>query len=500
MNTKTHYLLTAILLGCILLTSSCEDSTEDPNLSPVKLNITASLGENDSKTPLYIYGSRDIDYSVSTDKGNIDLVQFFYKGVEIKSFTSKSGKFYFTPDMSTNATTDLEMKVSMTVEQKKYNETITYKVQYVKISKEDFELKEETIDRFVFKMIGEKLENYKYILGGKVIEDMDNIILPRKFAQYSFPTESSIRISLVPKEHEYYSGYSYPYVDIDFKDKKLGDFHAGSTKFHYIDAAHKELYVWTYGEISVFDSNMNEIKNKSIENTAFLSITPKSGLAVTKSLYGNVLTYSDNNFSTLISTTDLNFNPVSLRVSEKDQLFNGHNFQIDVYDLYTGKSVYSLKFQENVSDYTILGDKLLVKLGNDGQGGNQVYQLNDNSATFLYSFEKTYRNCIAHPINHNHIILSNTYNGFEIFDLESRTSLASFKGQFQSIDPIKGTLLYYDENYGVSGNYNNHILDSKYNKISTFEDASQSTNGAFLQFNNYIIKSGRYTNLLPKEK
>ena len=106
---------------------------------------------------------------------------------------------------------------------------------------------------------------------------------------------------------------------------------------------------------------------------------------------------------------------------------------------------------------------------------------------------------MAHPVNHDHIILDATYNGFEIYDMESRTILFTSKGELQSIDPITGNLLYYDENYGVKGSYPNHVLDLEYNKIFTFEDDSQSTYGSFLQFNNYIIKGNRYTGLLPHD-
>jgi hypothetical protein len=498
---RIHFPSIIIFLGFILLAYSCEDNDEDNNPIDEKVDISVNIGNNDGASPLYIYGPRDIDFSVSSDKGNIDLVQFFYQGAEIESFTSQSGKLHFTPDMSKEDITNLEMKVTVTANQKKYYETVNYRVQYVKISEEDFELKDATIDRFVFKMVGKKLENYKYILNGKVIEDLDNITIKRKFAQFSFPIESNITIILVPIEQEYIITNTYPYVELAFEDKKLGDFHVGSTLFHYIDIAHDELYIWSLSELSIFDRQMNEMKHQSMEDINKIFVTPKTGLIVVKPLYGKVLTYLDKNFTTIISTIDLKSNPENLRVSENDQLFNGHNFQIDVYNLYTGKSVYSIHFHENVGDYTILGDKLLVRLGNDGQGGNEVYQLNEKSATLLYTFEKTCRNCIVHPINRNHIILDNTYNGFEIFDLDSQMSLLSFKGQFQSIDPITGNLLYYDENYGSGAfnTYDNHVIDLNYNKIFTFEDASQSTYGAFLQFNNYVIKSDRYTYLLPKE-
>ena len=167
--------------------------------------------------------------------------------------------------------------------------------------------------------------------------------------------------------------------------------------------------------------------------------------------------------------------------------------------MYTGKRVFSLNFHNGVIDFIISEDKLVVKLGNNGE--NQVYQLYKDSATYLYTFEKTYRNLVAHPININHIILDNTYNGFEIFDLESRTTIHSFKGQFQSIDPISGSLLYYDENYNYWNNmYDNRVINLSYNEVFVFEDASQSTLGAFLQFNNYIIKGDRCVNLLHKDK
>ena len=496
---KIHSYSIILFLGCLFFTFSCEKSSEDSNLSLTELGITTRLANNDGTTPLSLYGPTDIDFSVRSDKGHVDLVQFFYQGVELKSFTSQSGSLHFIPDTSKD--TDLEMRITLTAGQNKYHKTVNYKIEYIEvgtISKEDFELKEETIDRFVFKMVGKKLETYKYIFEGKVIEDLDNIVVKRKFAYFSFPIESSIRIILVPKKVEYISSLSreYPSVEINMKDKKLGNFHIGSSIAHYIDGARKELYVWTLSEMSIFDKDMNEVKHQSMtKSIERFFVSPKTGLVIFTPTFGNIVTYSNKSFNTIVSSIDLKLFRGILAVNERDQFFNAQNFTIDVYDLYTGKSIYSLDFEEYISGINIIGDKLLVKLGNDGE--NHVYQLNEKSTTFLYSFNKQYRNCAVHPINRNHIILDNTYNGFEIFDLESRKSLFSFKGQFQSIDPITGTLLYYDENYNTN-NYDNLIIDLNYNRISVFQDASRSTYGAFLQFNNYIIKSDRYTNLLPR--
>lgn len=288
-------------------------------LSPDEIGLTVRLGDNDGTTPFYIYAPGDIDFSVSSKKGNVESVQIFYQGKELRSFTGHSGTFHLTPDMSEEGNTNLEMRITVTVDHQKYHETIEHKIQYVKLSEEDFELKEATINRFVFKMTGKKIENHSYILhymlNKEVIEDLNNIIIERKFAQFSFPTESSIHIALARKGYENSNTQFYPSVELHIQDKKLGDFRYG----------------------------------------------------------------------------------------------------------------------------------------------------------------------------------------FEIFDLESRESVFSSKGQFQSIDPVTGNLLYYDENYGVKNNmYDNHVLDVNYNKISVFEDASQSSYGAFLQFNNYVIKGARYTNLLPQ--
>ena len=242
---------------------------------------------------------------------------------------------------------------------------------------------------------------------------------------------------------------------------------------------------------------MNGFKHLPMEHIRYLSVTPNTGLVVMKPLHKTIVTYSDNNFTTVVSNIEPRMSTDILHVNERDQLFNGHNSMIDVYDLYTGELIYSLDFHTYVFDYVISGDKLLVKLGNYNE--NQVYRLNEKSATLLYSFEKPYTYPVAHPVNDGHVILDATYNGFEILDLKSGESLFSCKGQFQSIDPITGNLLYYDENYGVRNNmYDNHVLDLNYNKISVFEDASQSTYGAFLQFNNHLIKSDRYVNLLPQ--
>lgn len=62
---------------------------------------------------------------------------------------------------------------------------------------------------------------------------------------------------------------------------------------------------------------------------------------------------------------------------------------------------------------------------------------------------------------------------------------------------VQADLLFLDENYEVKSMYDSILLDLNYNKIALFKDASRSTNGPFLQFNNYLIKSNRYISLLP---
>ena len=496
---KTSRFLILLLIVCAI--SSCEN-TESP-LLPEKIALTAELGNNDGTKPLYVYGPREFDFSVNTDKGVVELVQIFYQDVEINSFTGQSGRFLFTPDKSKKEATNLKMKITVAVEQEKYYETVNYSMQYVSISEEDFELIDATIDRFVFRMRGEKLENYNFMYIGTtydnpdIIDDLDNIVIKRN-PLYKFPIEYHVIIFLVPKEQMYNETGSYVSVKLDLKDKKLGNFHPGNTLFHYVDCKNEEMYVWSQGELSVFDKNMNEIKHRPIEDIHSLLVTPKTGRVVVKPIFGKLVTYSDNNFNTIISEIDPEGYIGAFAVNERDQLFNSQNFNIDVYDLNTGESIYSLNFHNFVRGFTLSGDKLVVDLGNDEE--TLVYQLDENSATYLYTFKKAYMGLGAHPININHIILNNTYIGFEIFDLEARTSIYSNKGQIQSIDPISGSILYYGEKYSYTNNvYDNHVIDLNYNEILVFEDDSQS-NGAFLQFNNYVIKEDRYVNLLSNGK
>lgn len=251
-------------------------------MSSDDIGLTANLGNNDGTTPFSVYGPRDIDFSVSAKKGNVESVQIFYQGKELRSFTGHSGTFHLTPDMSEEGNTNLEMRITVAVDHQKYHETIEHKIQYVKFSEKDFELKEATINRFVFKMTGKKIENHSYILHymlkKEVIEDLDNIIIERKFAQFSFPTESSIHIALARKGYENSNTQFYPSVELHIQDKKLGDFCSGYgyTLSHYIDAAHEELYVWSAEELSIFDKDMNEVKNQPMEYTSYLAVTPKT--------------------------------------------------------------------------------------------------------------------------------------------------------------------------------------------------------------------------------
>ena len=499
---KISYFLLLILF--VFAITSCGDTKVESPLLPEEIELIAVLENNDGTKPFYIYGPRDINFSVKPEIGVVELVQFFHQDIEINSFTGQSGRLHFTPDISKEDATNLEMRITVAVEQKKYYKTVNFRMQYVKITEDDFELKDATIDRFVYKIKREGLEYYNFMYAGTdydnpdTIDDLDNIFIKRK-PFYIFPIESrSLKFILVPKEHKFDKTLSYVSVIINLKDKKLGNFPYGYSLSHYIDFMKEEMYVWSSEELYIFDKNMNEIKNKPIKSINNLLVTPKTGLVVFKPIFGNIVTYSDNNFNTIISEIEPEGYIGTLHVNERDQLFNSQNFNIDVYDLNTGKRIFFLKLHNNARSFVISGDKLIVDLGNDKE--SQVYQLSKDSATYIYSFEKTYMKLVAHPINLNHIILDNTYNGFEIFDLESRTSILSFKGQFQSIDPISGSLLYYDENYSYNNMYDNHVVDLNYNEIFKFEDTSQSTIGAFLQFNNYIIKADRCVNLLPNGK
>lgn len=485
------------------LCMSCEYDADGENYHhveplPSEISVAINLAEVNPEETIYIYGPTSLYYQVSSEKAKLYSVEFRYDGKTVKQ-EEFFNPFHIIPAISdAGQIKNLEMTVTLNVNDGSlagtlggylYTATAEFKIKYVRITPDDFDVKSQELDRIVLYMTNKKSDPCKYVINGKEITDLDNIIYKRDH----FPGWYKVKLHLLP-EHAATEDYNYyNYIEIEFGDKRLGDFHVGSSVNHFMDTAHEELYVWSMSKLFVHDKNMNILSHKEIE-THNIAVTPVTGLVVC-AYFGNFTTYADKSLSKVVSTMSNMFS--NFIVTERDQLIQSHNFQVDVYDLHTGKLVYTIKLSDPVHSSSVSADGkyLFIK----GSSKNYVYLLNDDSASVVYSFTKYSRGCRFHPVNKYHVIFDNTYDGFEIFDIETRQIVYSNKGEFQSIDPITGNLLFYDENYSYqTNNYENRFIDTSYNEIYVFSDDSKSLYGEYKLFNNYMIKHTYYINLSSK--
>jgi len=492
----------------IIFQISCEYDPNGDNyhdVKPLPSEIKVSINLTDIKTGgiFYIYGTTQ--FQIHPEVGRIQSVEYTHNGKTIKQ-DNTSWNYYIDPEwFGTKESKDLKMTVTIientlagTLGLGEYTSSVTeeYTLKYVRLTSEDFAIKSQEIDRIVLQMINKDHGPCKYVVNGEEIADLDNIVYKRD--RYLFGNYQ-MNIYLLPESASIEQYYGYDYCVIEFSDKTLGDFSWSSVR-HCFDLAHQELYTWSMSELFIHDKDLNILSKKMFEDLHDLMVTPKTGMVVCRR-YNTITTYSDKSFSTIVSTISNIWPMGNLQIDERDQLFQGHNFQIDVFDLNIGRQIYTINLPAAIRNFSISedGKYMLVFVWTNDEENCHIYSLDTNTASLKYSLKSDYGLCKFHPINKYHIIVYNYFTGFEIMDIETRQVLFKNKGGYQSVDPITGNLLYWDENYHYyTQNYQNHFIDKSYYRIYTLIDDTQSLYGAYEQFNNYLIKNTYYVNLYPQ--
>ncbi|MDR2955743.1 MAG: hypothetical protein LBV43_11745 [Prevotella sp.] len=483
-----------------LFTTSCEYDADGDNYHeleqlPSQMGVYINLANHMPGSLIYIYGPTAITYRIEPDVGQLRSIKFRYYD-EVREDYNSTGSFMIEPEASdAGVEKDLEVDIEIVAKDNSlagalggylYSATVDYKIKYVRITADDFTVKSREVDKVVLQMINKPSDPCKFVIDGKEIADLDDIV----FERTNFPENINTRVYLLPENASVQNFDQYNYVQLKYQDDKLGGPDLQENASSYIDEDKEELYVWSSDRLYIHDKGLNIISSKDIRLDE-IAVTPETGLIVCRQ-QGNAVTYADKSFSTVVSTIN-NIFP-RYRVNEKDQLIQGHNFQVDVFDLHMGLLVYSINFPDGVSYFDISkdGKYLFVRSGE----ANCVYLLNNDSASLVYSSD---RPCVVprfHPINKYHIVLDNLGLGFEVFDIETQQTVFSSKGEFQSIDPVTGNLLYYDENYDE--NYQNRFVDASYNEIYVLINTTSYLIGDFKLFNNNLIKGTYYIDITSK--
>ena len=492
------FIFTALLT---FLCTSCEYDADGENYHhleplPSEIGVAINLADVNPEETIYIYGPTSFYIQVNQEKGRLHFIEINYNG-EAVTHQESPAYFYVDPDATDagqlknlNITVAIDAgdkSLAGTLAEYSHITTASYKIMYVRIMPEDFEIKSLEVDRIIYQMTRKNSNPCKYVMDGQEITDLDNIVYERN----DYPYGGKLKIYLLPQHAPTNNYENYNYIELSFRDKQW-ELHGSASVDHFMDKAHEELYVQSSRGLSIHDKNMNILSQKNIETTN-IAVTPVTGL-IACSNSTTIKTYKDKSFSTVLSTIRNMYS--RFFVTERDQLIQSHNFQVDVHDLHTGKLIYTIELSDYVYSSSVSADgKYLLVRGNSM---NYVYLLNDDSASLVYSFEKSSNSHHFHPVNTNHVVFDH-YKGFEIFDIETQQVVYSNKGRFQCIDPITGNLLFYDENYGYSNrNYQNRIIDSSYNEIFVFDNTTQSLYGNFNLFNNYLIKNTNYIDISSK--
>ena len=483
---------------------SCEYDPEGDNFNiieplPSEIKVLINLTDIESGGVFYIYGSTS--FQINPEIGRVYSVEYSYNGKTIIQDNPFDG-FYVNPEwFGTKESKDLKMSVTIIennlagtfgVNENSSSVTVDYILKYIRLTSSNFEVKSQQFDRILLKMINRDNGPCKYVVAGEEITDLDNIIFKRDY----HPGYYTMRIYLLPENVPTQNYSMYDYCEIEFGDKMLGDFPVGSTINHYFDQAHQEVYAWSMSELFIHDKDLNILSHQMLEDIHDLMVTPKTGLVVHRR-FNTITVYSDKSFSKITSTISNEWQ-MNIKVNERDQLFQAHNSQIDVFDLHTGNKIYTINLSGSIRDFTLSEDGKYVFVLTDYGAKGYIYSLDTGSASLMYSLEHNYEywHCQFHPINKHHVIVNTPFDGFEIIDIETQQILFKNKGGFQSIDPITGNLLFWDENYSYqTRNYDNHFIDNSYMLIHTMIDNTQSTYGAYKQFNNFLIKDRFYIDI-----
>jgi len=493
------FFFAVFLVLTTLLHTSCEYESDGENFHevevlPDEIGVAINLADVSPDDIIYVYGPTYLYYQILPEKGKVQSVSFTYDGETVKD-DEVSGYFRIDPHMS-NDNLIKELDVDILVKANNgsladvvggftYEASMTYNVKYVRITASDFAVKKQEIDKVTIEMVNKNENPCQYVIDGELVTDLDNI----EYHPADFPFGNYlVKIYLLPTTASVDDYESYNHIEFRFYDKTLPGM--GTSPPPAVDISRQELYTEYDGEVFVYDRNFNLLERKRMD-AHYITVTPSTGL-VSCYAYSKVVTYSDKSFSTVVSTINNAFSGYS--VNSRDQLFWVNNFQVDAFDLRTGQLIYSINFPDGVWGLAASADGkyLFVQTSEE----RNVYELTDTGATLLYSIDMIYDRYLFHPVNKSHLILQSRFEGFIIYDVETRRTVFSSEGEFQNVDYVTGTFLYYDKDY--SSNYLNRFVDKSYNEVYVLKNNTRGLYGSFELFNNYLFKSTAYIDISSK--
>lgn len=504
MRNRLHLLCT-VFIAVVVLITSCEYDPDGTNFrelekQPDQIRIAINLANTNPDDIIYTFGPTSFYYQINPEKGQVVSVRYYYNMSNPSTEYDNSRGYisYYPESQDEGRIKDLNLDIKVKINNgslaeavtgHSYFTTVTYKIKYVKIEASDFAVKKAEIDKFTIAMVNKKDAPFKLVIDGKIVKDIDNIEIPRN----SFPNAKIVTIRILPVNADLNDVNVYPFVDFIARDKILENAEGYDYRFS-IDSKNKSLFAYSYGNTYVYDANMNFL-NKANVDPQTMAITQKTGLIACYD-YSRITTYSNGYFQNVVSTIDNAFH--NFTVNENDQLFWINNFQVDAFDLRTGNQLYTLDYlPQLVYNLAASSDGKYLYVETDEQA--IVYQLNNNSATILFKLERSNTNSYFHPVNKHHLIRSRYSDGFEVLDIDTRKIVYSNRGEYQNVDPITGNIIFYDKDYSFAPNKSiNIIIDKSYNEIYRFDNDTKSLYGAFVLFNNYLIKSVSYVDLSSK--
>lgn len=491
----------SLLLGIILLNVSCEYDADGDNYHyveklPAEVGIAINLADYSPDDVIYIYGPTYLHYQIVPEIGSVKFVEFALDGASV-GYVKDDDYYYINPQDKKDREFDLTVDVTIDAKDKSlagtvlgfaYMGSVSYKIKYVHIKATDFATVKSEVDKVTFAMVNKNENPCQYVIDGKLVEDLDNIEIPRVNFPYGI---GEVKIHLLPPNARIADYKGYNYISFYSIEKTLDGIPSAMNIEHYFGMKDNTLYTYYGGEVFVYDENLSLLNRKKL-GVSEIAVTQKNGLVACHS-YGKIITYSDYTFSTVVSTIDNA--STKFEVTEKDQMFWINNFQVDVFDLRTGNLVYIVDcFPNGVWDIAVSADgKYLYVQTMEGQN---IYSLSDNAATLLYALDKRYDRSFFHPVNKNHLVLQSRFEGFDVYDVEARKVVFHGDNEIHSVDPVTGVLMYYDKDYDT--NYMNRFVDKSYDEIYVLENNTYGLYGPFILFNNYLIKSTYFVDISSK--
>ncbi len=253
------FIFTALLT---FLCTSCEYDADGENYHhleplPSEIGVAINLADVNPEETIYIYGPTSFYIQVNQEKGRLHFIEINYNG-EAVTHQESPAYFYVDPDATDagqlknlNITVAIDAgdkSLAGTLAEYSHITTASYKIMYVRIMPEDFEIKSLEVDRIIYQMTRKNSNPCKYVMDGQEITDLDNIVYERN----DYPYGGRLKIYLLPQHAPTNNYENYNYIELSFRDKQW-ELHGSASVDHFMDKAHEELYVQSSRGLSIHE-------------------------------------------------------------------------------------------------------------------------------------------------------------------------------------------------------------------------------------------------------